>query len=156
MTERRDTAQHHERQTPPNPTKHHHLHAMEAASLALSIITLLDTCLTACRLFSAGKSATKDSESLILELLWQQSLLKTWAMKWGIEVDESSGEGGLVKKSPAVEELAEQLSEVNVELVIVERTLRSMRDLLMEGEELSERHVKEIDINDEGTLKVSQ
>lgn len=56
-------------------------------SLTFSIVALLDTCLTASRLYSSAKNISSDFESLTLELLWQQSRFKWWAKTWQIPVD---------------------------------------------------------------------
>jgi hypothetical protein len=113
---------------------------MEVASLAFSIISLLDTCLTAGRLYSSGKNFSPDSESLGLELLWQQSRLKTWAKIWRIPLE---GATGAVTSSPAVVLLEREVKEAHLDLRIIERTLKSTKDLLSEGERLSNRHLED-------------
>lgn len=115
---------------------------MEAASLTFSIVSLLDTCLTAGRLYSTGKTFSPDSQSLALELLWQQSRLKSWAKLWQIPLDD--GFGGVNTASPAAATLLErEAREAQIDLHVVERTLKNMHELLSEGEQLSNCHLIE-------------
>ena len=57
----------------------------EALGLALAIVSIFDTCVTACRLISTAGQFPHDMEYLHVSISWEESRLKTWARVWEIE-----------------------------------------------------------------------
>lgn len=123
---------------------------MEVAGLTFSVVSLLDTCLTASRLYSSAKNFSRDSESLIVGLLWQQSRLRLWGKAWRIPID--SGGGAQATGAPPPQAVApgalleQEVRERNLDPTVVYRTLQSMQSLLSEGEKLAGRHQEDADV----------
>ncbi|KAK3991521.1 hypothetical protein QBC44DRAFT_393086 [Cladorrhinum sp. PSN332] len=110
---------------------------MEAVSLVFAIFSLLDTSLTATRLYSSNKSFSPDFASLADDLLWQHSRFKLWAKTWQIPID-----GDVVGTGPpeAATLLEKAVRDRELDPKVVELTLKGMMAQLSEGEKLATRY----------------
>lgn len=123
---------------------------MEVAGLTFSVVGLLDTCLTASRLYSSAKNFSRDSESLVVGLLWQQSRLRSWGKAWRIPIDCGGGTQSTDAPQPQAVApgalLEQEVRERNLDPTVIYRTLESMKSLLSEGEKLAGRHQEDADV----------
>jgi hypothetical protein len=109
------------------------------AGLALAIVTLVDSCVTASKLFSSAKHFSTESETLRLGLIREEARLKTWARSWGIPIEGDAKSIPLAAKEAIVTKLLiDEAEESGVDLVIIEATLKNMFDLLSQGKGIQE------------------
>jgi hypothetical protein len=111
----------------------------DMAGLALSIITLVDTCLTITKLFSTARSFSTEAETLRLGLIREEGRLKTWARSWGIPND-GSVKAEAVPEGDAARLLLEEAENASLDLSAVQRTLDNMFELLSAGGAMQNRH----------------
>ena len=111
----------------------------DMAGLALSIITLVDTCLTITKLFSTARSFSTEAETLRLGLMREEGRLKTWARSWGIPSDGSLN-ASAIQEGEATRLLLEEAENASLDLSAVRRTLDNMFELLSAGSTMQNRH----------------
>jgi Prion-inhibition and propagation len=111
----------------------------DIAGLALSIVTLLDTCLTLTKLLSTAKSFSTEAETLRIGLLREEGRLKTWARSWGIPNDGNTY-GKVVPEGEATKLLLEEAQNESFDLSAIQRTLDNMLELLSLGDTIQNRH----------------
>jgi hypothetical protein len=113
----------------------------DIAGLAISIVTLLDTCITATRLISTAKNFPSESDIVRIGLLIEGARLRSWAKAWGIGIENGDGKDG-VSRMPAnrTKLLMEEAERYCLDLPLVQQILRSALDLLSEGQDRQTRH----------------
>ncbi|KAF8153269.1 prion-inhibition and propagation-domain-containing protein [Crassisporium funariophilum] len=112
----------------------------DIAGLALAIVSLVDSCVTASRLFSTAKDFSTESETLRLGLLREEGRLKTWARSWGIPTEGNLSVPQMLQESDATKLLMEEAENASIDLSQVRCTLSNMWELLSMGKVMRDRH----------------
>jgi hypothetical protein len=105
----------------------------EVVGLTLSIITLIDTCITTCNLISKARAFPSDLELLHTGLLWEAARLREWAKSWAIEPNSSTTDRLSADRGSL---LIQEAGSASVDLVLVERILKNAEQLLSRGEKI--------------------
>ncbi|KAI9839770.1 MAG: hypothetical protein M1837_002009 [Sclerophora amabilis] len=110
----------------------------EFVGLAISIVTLVDSCLTVSRLYSTSQNFSLEAKTLRLMLARQDARLTCWAKSWGMALEEGTGVPSPMQDE-AKERIVDEARRYGLDLPELESTLENMWELLSEGKRLQNR-----------------
>ncbi|PVF98804.1 hypothetical protein CPB86DRAFT_825504 [Serendipita vermifera] len=107
------------------------------AGLAIGIVNLVDSCVTASKMFSTAKHFSTEAETLRLGLIREEGRLKSWARSWGIPI-EAAANSLYAKEAVATKLLIDEAEDACIDLEDIEATLKNMWELLSQGKAIQE------------------
>lgn len=111
----------------------------DIAGLAVSIVALVDSCLTVSKLVVTSKDFPLEAKTLRMGLVGERARLKTWARAWKLPVDTNLTDPVQIDQQ-GTNVLEEEAKAANLDLEDVQDILDNMYMLLTKGKAMENRH----------------